>query len=223
MIRRTTRLALVLAATALFWFGPAEAYDKPITGHAAFGVSLPEGAHGEFLEDGWALHGGATWWSADRPFGLRLDIGLDWTDMTNEALDLIEISPDVPGDEHPDQGDVRIWSGSLDIVWQPKRNGTVNFYLLGGGGVYYTSWALSEVGYGYGTWCDWYWGICYPGIYEGLYLLEDDSSWDLGLNAGAGVTFQLRSGTELYLEATYHWVDSERSAEFVPVTFGARW
>ena len=42
-------------------------------------------------------------------------------------------------------------------------------------------------------------------------------------NAGAGITFELDSGSELYIEAIYHWVQTEQVAELIPVTFGIRW
>jgi hypothetical protein len=74
-----------------------------------------------------------------------------------------------------------------------------------------------------GYWCDWWWGICYPGVTSGQYLIKSNDSWEWGLNAGAGITFELDSGSELYIEAIYHWVQTEQVAELIPVTFGIRW
>src|SRR3989304_699586 len=38
---------------------------KPVVPHFSLGASLPQGGTGDFLDDGWALHGGATWFSPD--------------------------------------------------------------------------------------------------------------------------------------------------------------
>jgi hypothetical protein len=203
----------------------ADVDDKPVVGHFSFGASLPQGDVANAIDDGWALHGGATWFNSDRPLGWRLDVGVDWWDLSDELLEGIDTTPETPLTiTPPDDGDARAWSGTVNALWKPSRgDGKVGFYLTGGAGVYYTQTNLSEVGYGTGYWCDWYWGICYPGIVEGEYILEDDSSWEWGANAGAAITFKLNSGAELYLEAIYHWVDTENSAEFVPIQLGFRW
>ena len=125
--------------------------------------------------------------------------------------------------EPPDDGDARIWSGTVDFLWNSKGTGKVGFYLVGGVGVYYAQAHISETGYGYGYWCDPWWGWCYPGIVEGQYILQDQSSWEWGLNAGAGLTFQITPSSEMYLEAVYHWVDTPSAAAFVPVSLGFRW
>jgi hypothetical protein len=225
MSPKTRNLAVGLAALMLFCFANAQAaIDKPVIGHVSFGPSFAQGKTGDFLESGWALHGGATWMSPSRPMGLRLDFGVDWFDMKRSVLDLIDTTPETPATiTPPDNGDARSWSGTVDFIWNPSNKGKVGFYLVGGVGVYYSQYGLSENGYGTGYWCDWYWGYCYPTLVEGEYLIESGSTWDWGLNAGAGVTFELSSGAELYLEAVYHWVDTKEGAEFLPVTLGIRW
>lgn len=219
-------LCLVVGAAALAFLGFADAnaaIDKPVVGHFSFGPAFAQGTSGDFVEDGWALHGGATWFSPDKPLGLRLDFGVDWFDLKREVLDLIDTTPSTPQVDPVDNGDVRAWSGTVDLMWNPQNKGKVGFYAVAGAGVYYNVFDLSENGYGTGYWCDWYWGICYPTIVEGQYVIESGSSWDWGLNAGVGVTFELSSGAELYLEAVYHWIDTEKGAEYIPVSLGIRW
>jgi opacity protein-like surface antigen len=193
-------------------------------GHISIGASLPQSNAGDFLDDGWALHGGATWFSPKRPsLGLRLDFGVDWWDVKNSVLKTIDTDPTTPITiEPPDDGDARAWSGSVDLMWNPESKGTVGFYLMGGVGVYYTSVDITEEGIVPGYWCDWWWGICYPTLVQGEYLIQSSDSWELGLNAGVGITFQTSSG-QIYLEAVYHWVDTENTAQFVPIQIGYRW
>ena len=225
MTPKSLRIALGPAALALCCAVNAQAaIDKPVVGHVGFGPAFPQGDAGDTVESGWALHGGATWMSPSGPLGLRLDFGVDWFDIKRDVLNLIDTEPGSPLTiEAPDNGDVRSWSGTVDLMWNPSNKGKVGFYLVGGVGIYYNQYGLSENGYGTGYWCDWYWGYCYPTLVEGQYIIESGNSWDWGLNAGGGVTFELSSGAELYLEATYHWVDTENSASWVPVTFGIRW
>ena len=211
--------AIVVLAGSSAW-----AVDEPVVGHISFGASLPQGDTGDFLEDGWAIHGGATWFSPTRPaFGLRLDFGIDWYDIKGEILDQIDTNPDQEGVQRPDNGYARAWSGTVDVVWNPRTDGAVGWYLLAGAGIYYTKAELSENGYTTGYWCDPWWGICYPGIYEGEYLVDSASNWEWGLNAGAGLTFKVGAESEMYLEAVYHWIDTENGSEIVPVSLGVRW
>jgi len=209
---------LVPAGVAL-----ADVDDKPMVAHVSIGASLPQGSAGDFLDDGWSIQGGVTWFNSDRPLGWRLNLGVDWWDVKDEVLDGIDTTPESPLTiTPPEDGDARAWQGTVNFLWKPETD-KIGFYLTGGVGVYYTQANLSETGYGTGYWCDWYWGICYPGIVEGEYIIEDHSSWEWGANAGVGVTFKLGSGNELYIESIYHWIDTENSAEFVPVTIGVRW
>ncbi len=215
-------LGFVLAASAILVplsVGSAHAaIKKPVVPHFSLGASLPQGDAGDFLDDGWALHGGATWFSANRPIGLRLDFGVDWWDVKSSALAQIDTDSSTPNViEPPDDGDARAWSGTVNFLWEAETKGTVGFYLTGGLGVYYASWNISEDGVG--VVCNWWY--CY-GV-SGQYLISSGDSWEWGYNAGFGVTFHLQSGSEVYLEGVYHWVETDQGAEFVPVSVGFRW
>ena len=75
----------VALATSSAW-----AVDGPVVGHFSFGPSFVQGDPSEALDDGWAIHGGATWFSTGRPnLGYRLDFGYDWWDAKNSFLDQI--------------------------------------------------------------------------------------------------------------------------------------
>lgn len=217
---------IAMAAIGLFAAANVHAVDGPVVGHVSFGPSMPQGDSGDFLEDGWALHGGATWFSSSRPnLGLRLDLGVDWFDMKQSLLDTIDTDTGAgsPGIQPPDEGYARAWSATVDVMWNSNSKGTVGWYVVGGAGFYYAQADLSEYGVTSGWYCDPWWGVCYPGVGTGEYIIESESNWEWGLNAGAGITFKTGPSAEIYVEAIYHWVDTKNGAEFIPVTVGVRW
>ena len=36
-------------------------------------------------------------------------------------------------------------------------------------------------------------------------------------------SFELSNGSVIYLEAKYHWIDTQMTAEFMPISIGYRW
>jgi hypothetical protein len=202
----------------------APAAEKLTMAHFSLGPSLPQGDMKEFLDQGWAAHGGYSWFSPSNPaLGLRLDFGVDWWEMDDSLLDTIDTDPSTPITiEPPDDGDAWDWSGSVDLVWNPRTGGVVGFYALVGVSADYIQWNLAQDGYGYSYWCDWWWGVCYPTLVSGQYQIESGDDFVWGYQAGIGVTFGTASG-EFYLEAIYRWLETENGAEFVPVQAGYRW
>jgi len=220
MMLKRAGMPIALAAIVVLASTDVRAVDGPVVGHFSFGVSLPQGDAGDALEDGWAFHGGATWFSQKRPnLGLRMDLGIDWFDVRSAVLGGIDTDEFLPGVQPPDNGYARAWSGTVDLLWSPSSQGSVGWYLVAGVGVYYTQAELSEDGFG--VYCDPWWYWCY-GV-EGEYIIKSKSNWEWGLNAGAGLTFKAGPGTEFYLEAVYHWLDTKNSAELVPISLGVRW
>ena len=49
------------------------------------------------------------------------------------------------------------------------------------------------------------------------------SSTQFGYNIAAAITFELSNESVIYLEAKYHWVDTQMTAEFMPISIGYRW
>jgi len=196
---------------------------KPVQGHFGGGVAFPLGDIGDALETGWTLSGGATFWpKPESSIGYRVDFGVDWFDIDESVLRQIDTDPGV-GFDAADDGDAWVWRLTGDVVWKPAHGNKMDFYVLGGAGVYYVQANLGEVGYVPGYWCDWWYGWCYPTLVPGEYTIQDQSSWEWGLNAGLGVSFNLQSGGEFYIEAVYQWVDTPKAAAWVPLTIGGRW
>lgn len=222
MKRKTLAVsALILAAAALAAPGTASAMEE-IKAHIGTGVSIPIGDAGDFADTGWRINGGWTFYPSNETIGLRLDLALDWWDMSSSFLDTIDTNPDTNIVTTPDDGDVQSWATTFNILWEPETSGTVGFYLTAGVGMYYLYADLGNYDYYNTIYCD-FWGWCYPVTVTGEYEIRDESTWEWGANAGVGITFELQSGAHFYVETSYQWIDTENAATFVPVNIGWRW
>jgi opacity protein-like surface antigen len=114
-------------------------------------------------------------------------------------------------------GDAHIWSVTLNPIYRFRLGGPFGAYIIGGGGYYeedirYTDEVQVFVPRYYGY---------YTG--QGLEDVYQDTGYG-GLNAGAGLTWNLGWGTKLYVEARYHYIFSPGvKTEIIPVTIGLRW
>jgi hypothetical protein len=68
----------------------------------------------------------------------------------------------------------------------------------------------------------WSWW-CYPGIIPGDVVVGELTETEFGWNAGLGITFELKSGSQLFLDTRYHWIKTREATEIVPIVFGYRW
>jgi hypothetical protein len=104
-------------------------------------------------------------------------------------------------------------------------------YGLGGGGMYHRTVSLTTPDVGYTTYCDPYWFICYPTPIEVDRVIGDRSSWDPGVNLGAGVAIRLGEAAAFYIESRWHYtwgpkvtgpdgIEQRVIGQFFPVTFG---
>ena len=122
-------------------------------------------------------------------------------------------------------GGVDIWALTVNLTWSPSSTGS-GFYLIGGVGVHSVEGRLHENGLVYyPPICDpWFW-YCYPGgVGPGTIIQAKVSTTEFGWNAGVGLTFETSSGSEWFLEAKFHSVDTSRATtEFVPLVIGFRW
>ena len=119
----------------------------------------------------------------------------------------------------------------FNAILKTPGNAKVGFYGIGGAGAYYRSVSLTTPSVGYTTWCDPYWYVCYPTLVEVDRIIGDRSSWDPGINIGAGLTFKLSDQAVFYVESRWHYMwgpeftDAEgvtrnANGQYFPVTFG---
>jgi hypothetical protein len=122
---------------------------------------------------------------------------------------------------------------SFNAMVRPGGDAMLKPYVTGGGGAYYRSVSLTTPSVGYTTWCDPYWYVCYPTLVEVDRIIGDRSSWDPGINIGAGLTFKMGDSALFYVETRWHYmwgpeftdtggVVRKANGQYFPVQFGFR-
>ncbi|HXV75960.1 MAG TPA: outer membrane beta-barrel protein [Candidatus Polarisedimenticolaceae bacterium] len=212
-------IAIALADAS--WAGRPDKDWKRWFGHVAGGYSAPTSTSAEFLEGGYNFNGGATYWPEHWPVGIDLELGYNTFDVKREVLDDIR---DATGFDDTLDGDVDIWSLTVDGMWGPPPGGGINVYFAGGLGVYHEEATLSTpVAYS-GIVCDPWWYWCVPGVITGEGIIDSESETNFGYNLGVGLTFELGLGSQIYLEAKYHRVERDREpTDYIPIVIGYRW
>jgi opacity protein-like surface antigen len=218
-VRRTLVAFVVCWVACLLttpvWAARPDKNWKSWFGHIAGGYDSPTNDVEAILKDGWNFNGGATYWPEHWKVGLALEFGYNFFDIEDSVLDQIEGS---------DTGDVEILSVTADFIWGPDAKDTpVGVYLTGGIGGYYVDAELGRPGVWEGIICDpWLWW-CYSGVVPGTVVTASESTTRLGWNVGAALTFKVGLGSQLFIEAKYHRVETETPTEYIPLVIGYRW
>jgi opacity protein-like surface antigen len=214
-----TRSSL-LTVIALFGFSPlahAQYQDSnPIRWHVMGGFNEPVGATNDLLNTGFNIGTGVTYHQSSSPFAFRLDLGYSRNTASQEFI----------GQANGGQQGLQITGGwaetyslSGNVEYRVPFTPNVYGYLIGGGGVYYNRFSLTEYGYGYV--CNPWWGYCY--IASGDVIVAHNDVTKFGWNAGAGVAFGLGNGSQLFVEGRYTEVETSPDRfKFVPITVGLR-
>jgi hypothetical protein len=186
---------------------------------AGAGFNVPAGNTGTWQLVGYSINLGGGWMFNDR-IGVLAEYGFNHANIPQDTLTNI-------GEP---QGNVHVWSLTLDPIVYYKTSGHLGGYVTGGGGFYRKLTSFTQPVY-VGDYCDYFYG-CYP-QYENV-TLSHFSSNQGGLNIGTGVTYKPNPDgkAKFYAEARYVWVDSPKSTTssigtgtvgMFPVTFGFRW
>ena len=211
MLKRLPWLALVILLVASTT-AHAERGD-PIRYHGWLGYSGVAGDASDVLKDGWSVGFGVLWSPQEKSlFQVRGDVGYDWWDVKTGEIPggLVEI----------DDGNASAWSVRGGIQFGTNREG---FNVYGGAGIggYYLRGELTQETLVTGIWCDW-WGWCYPITTVGDVIVDEESTTKFGYYANIGGAFPVGPG-DLFVEASYHWVQTKTTAEFFPIVVGYRW
>ena len=210
---------LAAAAIAFAVAIPAQAQDtkKQIQGYIGGGYSQPMGIADDYLDGGFNIAGGVIWRPApSRPFGLRADLGYDWWDASNKAVQLA-----LANGLRVDGGSASMWSLTADALWEFGGGGKVGGFVGAGIGGYRRYFELTNAVVLPGYICDPWYGWCYPAAVPGDVIAADDTLTKFGYNVSAGITFPVGDG-DMYVEARYHWMDTSPTTEFLPILIGYR-
>jgi hypothetical protein len=190
-------LAALPAAAQWRKFGD---YDARPTGYFGVGVSAPVNPLASRLNTGWNLAGGIG--VRYRYVGVLLDAMFNDFGINRAALE----------QEGARRGHQRYWAVTVDPVFHVNPRGPIDFYLIGGAGIYgqITEYRASSRDDRFGDRYD---------------LISSNQIVRPGANLGAGFAFNLgrERDPKLFVEARYHHVFTGGSgASLVPVTVGVR-
>lgn len=199
---------------------------KAVFGHVAAGLMEPTGDFGDVVDDDWILSAGMLYWPRDWAVGINLDLGYSKTDLRRSVINDINTELANLGAGAIAGGNVEMWSFNANGVWGPDNDGMFGFYVTAGVGVDYLEGKILDNGLVYyPPVCDpWFWWCVPGGVGQGSFVVLSEDSTDFSWNAGLGVTFDLQSGSQVFVEARYESVERDpRAAEFIPLIVGFRW
>jgi hypothetical protein len=198
-------------------------HSDSLTDHLAIelgaGLNVPAGNTTTWQAVGYSINLGGGW-NFNNRFGVLAEYNFNHANIPINTLTNIG---------EPD-GNVHVWSLTLDPIFYYKTSGRIGGYVTGGGGFYRKLTTFTQPVF-LGYYCDYFYG-CYP-QYSNV-TLSHFSSNQGGVNIGTGVTFKPNADgkAKFYAEARYVWVDSPTSSasnigtgtvSMFPITFGFRW
>lgn len=199
------RTLLGLVAVSCLLGAPATAQEDPYARETGFVgplvwnvgglVNFPLSDTADRVEEGWGFTVGVTY-NPNPLWGAQFEYAVSWHDLDTGALASQGIV-----------GDAMLQYFNLNLVLRPARAGRAGFYLVGGGGLYYRSVQVNQItGTALAPYCDPWLLYCYGVPVEVGTVLGERSSWDWGLDGGAGISFGLSPPVRLYVEARYHYI-----------------
>lgn len=217
MMKRTAWV-LAFAALAFLFVVPAHAdSDKPVQGYIAGGYVTPVGTASDYADAGWNLSGGLILRPAagNSNFGVRFDFAYNEFNAKQALID------EAGGSVRTTGGWVTMATITADALYHFGREDGVKGYVGAGIGAYRRYMALTQDVYSNGYWCDPWTGWCYPtaGFYPAV--TQDDKLTKIGYNAVLGVTFPVGGG-DMFVEAQYNYMLTEKGTTYVPIVLGYR-
>ncbi len=226
LIGATATAAFLIGATSVSAQPRPDKSWKSWFGHVKGSYTLAQGDAGDVLDDGFSIGGGATYQPEGSKLGLVLDLEYTELDISSSTIRDINDAIDESGGEGMlTGGDVSTWSLTVNGTWSPSTDGQ-GFYLIGGIGIYGVEGRVRENGLvWYPPICDpWFWWCTPGGVGPGSVVAASESSTELGWNAGLGWAFEVGTGSQLFIEARFHSVDtSPIGTDYMPLTVGYRW
>jgi len=121
-------------------------------------------------------------------------------------------------------GNFRLWGFSLDPIVHLNPRGHVDFYLIGGPGIYRRTVEFTQPTVATVTAFDPFFGYFFPVNVPANQVIGSFSTTKFGMNGGGGLSFRLGHGNaKLFAEARYIKMYTKgTSTSLLPVTFGFR-
>ncbi len=178
------------------------------------GFTSPVGNTSRHLDTGWNIQGGAGY-NFSPYIGAKLELGFNWLGINGATLNKVGF---------PD-GNVHVFSATIDPIVHLNPHGHFDAYLIGGGGLYRETQEFTQPSVATFTAFDPFFGGFFPVAVPTTEILSSYSVNKWGVNGGAGVAFGTKWRGKFFAEARYHriFLSGDRHMDYVPVSFGYRW
>jgi hypothetical protein len=177
------------------------------------GFTQPVGNTGRHLDEGWNIRGGAGV-NFSQYVGAMVQLDYNRFGINGTTLNAAGF---------PD-GDVSVFSATLNPIVHLTPRGHFDIYLIGGGGLYHRTQEFTQPGLAAFTGFDPFFGF-YQAAIPTTQVLSSYTVNKPGVNGGAGIAFGTKWHGKFFAEARYHriFVSSDRHTDYIPVSFGFRW
>jgi hypothetical protein len=194
------RSIALVSCLGIFIAGAVNAQEVPPFSFAiGGGYTNSLGSSGRYLDNGWNVQAGGGY-NFNSYLGAMLDFNFSSMGVASTTLRNLG----APG------GNVDIASFTIDPIVHLHRKGPVDFYLIGGGGLYHRYDDLSAPSAGF------------AGPF-GETILASYSVNKPGFNGGAGITLGTKWHAKFYVEARYTRMLTSVPTDYIPITAGIRW
>lgn len=180
---------------------------------AGAGFTQTVGNTGRHLDDGWNIMAGGGY-NFSRYLGAMIDLGYNRFGINSVTL---------TNAGFPD-GNVSVFSATLDPIVHLTPGHHADLYLTGGGGLYHLNQEFTQPTLSNVVGFDPFFGF-YNLAVPTTQVLSSYSINKPGVNAGAGIAFGTKWHGKLFAEARYVkiFTGNDRHVDYVPVSFGFRW
>ena len=177
------------------------------------GFTQTVGNTGRHLDDGWNIMAGGGV-NFNRYVGAMIDLGYNRFGINGVTLTRAGF---------PD-GNVSVFSATLDPIVHLSPGHHADVYLTGGGGLYHLNQEFTQPSFTTLTGFDPFFGVYNFGV-PTTQILSSYSVNKPGVNVGAGIAFGTRWHGKLFAEARYSriFMGNDRHVDYLPVSFGFRW
>ena len=206
-MRRFTCFALLFASAA--FAQEVQRFSFDIGG----GFTQPVGNTGRHLDEGWNVRGGAGV-NFSQYVGAIVQVDYNRFGINTASLSRAGF---------PD-GDVNVFSATLNPIVHLTPRGHFDVYLIGGGGLYRRTQEFTQPGVATFTAFDPFFGF-YRAAVPTTEVLSSYTVNKPGVNGGAGIAFGTKWHGKFFAEARYHriFINNYVHTDYIPVSFGFRW
>lgn len=227
------KLWFAILGVALAVASPASAQDKPIHVNLGGGVTIPVSDVKDRFGAGGQFAIGVVFEPTDT-FGFQFEYAYNALSGKEQTINLFPTPAAItPSGTGVIESHHNMQYFTFNGMLRPGGDSALKPYFTGGAGFYYRGVSLTTPSVGYTTYCDPYWYVCYPALVEVDRIIGDRSSWDPGINIGAGLTMAIGDSSAFYLETRWHYMwgpeftngagqKVKANGQYFPITFGFR-